>query len=195
MSTRRGRRSSASPWWARRGGFAVRLLTALVAGAAVAFGTASPAGAHVVYQEQEVYCYTPPVNDMAVVVWAEVSHGSGGGYAKGRTEISDCAFNFFSVGNQPPNEIAIRFDYYYKTWDGPSGSYVYVLCYSHNWDYNESWDYDKVVAVDFGPSAPCGLRIYGTQAFGKFWEGGAWRPTAGGGAVWSGEHTLGGSGK
>jgi len=151
--------------------------------------SADPALAHYVYEETNTY----QTDSQCTTVWSEVSHGSGGGYAKARTESTqdlpiwgvDCRYD----KAKPPGWITARWQYYIYATDGN----WYLCAYYPGWAYNSTNRIDLVVASSFS-SPPCGgPAYYATIAFGGVYDNGGWRPSNYASAqqgIWSGIHWL-----
>ena len=144
-------------------------------------GAAIPAFAHVIYEDNHVYASGEDCS------WnrAEISHGSGGGYAKSdiSAKIKDqitqitCWHDF----PRPAKHLKNRYKLY--LWSGSDWN----LCGSTSWVYNSKETAKLVLKKDYGSSPPCGAGDYKTVSYGYF-KNGSWK----GGSIESGSsgHTL-----
>lgn len=142
---------------------------------------AIPAFAHAIYEDGYTYASD---HDCA---WnrAEISHGSGGGYAKSDITakvkgviVRVRCYDYFP---RPANYLKNRYKLY--RWNGSSWS----LCRSTSWHYNSRETAKLVIYKNYGSTPPCGAGEYKTEGFGYF-KNGTWK----GGSIESGNsgHTL-----
>lgn len=142
---------------------------------------AQPASADYIYQKVTIYGSDTNCTGGR----AEISHGSGSGYAKADA-YSWYAQWYPTVGNvhcgrdfaRPPGYLAAAFDLY--KWNGSA----WALCQQTPWNYNTSQTHQWYVWTRYG-SPPCGNGYYGTSALSYVWNN-QWF----GGSVWSGYHYL-----
>ncbi|GAA2272881.1 hypothetical protein GCM10009853_028360 [Glycomyces scopariae] len=164
--------------WAR----SARTLTAVAAGAmAFVLLGASPASAHYVYQEGEVY----RSNDLCTNVRAEISHGDGGGYArvdaKSYTVLATPwgAYPCAKTHDRPGGYIAAKIEVY--AWNGSA----WYLCAYTDWAYNSGSTNQWIIEAWMSGLPYCGTGWYGTMGTGYVWNNNWF-----GGSVWSGHHWL-----
>lgn len=131
------------------------------------------AAAHYVHQRRWVY----RSGALCVLGRAEISHGSGGGYAKvtannyERSEVTgqECA----------GTNIYSRYTTYVRAqlwkYDGNNWS----LCRDSDWILGRSY------SINYGNNAPCGKGLYGVTGYAYTWNNG-WR----GGQIEAGTHWL-----
>ncbi|WP_416960521.1 hypothetical protein [Streptomyces sp. Agncl-13] len=170
-------------------------------GALIAFGaslllvftTATAAQAHVVYQSDEVWANTD--SSKCLYTYAEVSHGSRGGYAKSYGLSSSgipLAQSCILVWNRPPGNLKTGWQYLY--WDGTQWGVCRQLMGTQNPDgtwsgYANSTETSRMeLTYDFGVYPPCGGGYYGTKAGSTVYYGGTWY--GGNVPIWSGQHFI-----
>lgn len=162
----------------------------------------TPASAHYVYQQGDVYASSG--FDQCVNVYAETSHGkTGNGYMKGTVSAyksytqsdgvkADCAGASDGIPdyhwNRPSQNIAIR-DYYFRLNSNPTHNKAFPadwsMCEYSDWFYNQKGSYRLSIAGEMRGPTICGASYYGTLSIGDVNNGG-WI----GGTVWSGGHRL-----
>ncbi|MEW2496892.1 hypothetical protein AB0942_25680 [Streptomyces nodosus] len=146
------------------------------------FVTATSASAHYVYERDEAWSNASGSN--CVYVYAEVSHGNGGGYAKSYALASDdwgilpaCIW----VWERPAGYLATKYSYYKKTSSG------WKLCRSIGWKYNTSKT-SKVTATKTYGASPCGKGYYATRGWAMVYYNAAWEGKKH--SIWSGSHYI-----
>jgi len=151
----------------------------LVLGAFLAVGVALvavPAYAHFMYEhgitsEEDEHC-----------TWnrAEISHGSGGGYAESKVKSRRglCGLSW----DRPIGHLKVKWKLLKK--DGSS----WPVCHSSSNYYNGTTASQMTVGNDYGSTPHCGNGVYKTRAYGYLKNSGTWW----GGEIESGVtgHTL-----
>ncbi|MBP0460170.1 hypothetical protein [Streptomyces montanisoli] len=157
------------------------------------FTTATAAQAHYVYQDDEVWSNTD--SSKCLYTYAEVSHGSGGGYAKSYALASSgipLSESCILVWNRPPGNLKTGWQYYY--WDGSQWGICQQLAGDQNPDgtwtgYTNTTKTSRMeLTYDFGIAPPCGGGYYGTMGAGAVYYGGQWYGNTV--SIWSGQHFI-----
>lgn len=173
-----------------------RALGALISfGAALllVFTTATAAQAHVVYQSDEVWANTDSTK--CLYTYSEVSHGSGGGYAKSYALASSgipLSESCILVWNRNPGDLKTGFQY--LKWDGSQWGVCRQLMGTQNPDgtwsgYANTTETSRMqLTYDFGIYPPCGGGYYQTKAGGNVYYGGTWY--GGNVPILSGQHFI-----
>lgn len=170
-------------------------------GALIAFGaslllvltTATTAQAHYVYQSDEVWSNTD--SSKCLYTYAEVSHGSRGGYAKSYG-LASSGIPFSQacilIWNRPPGNLKTAWQYFY--WDGSQWGVCRQLLGTQypdgTWSgYANTTEASKMeLTHDFGIAPPCGGGYYATRGMSNVSYGGAWYGTNV--LIWSGQHFI-----
>lgn len=157
------------------------------------FTTATAAQAHYVYQSDEVWANTD--SSKCLYTYAEVSHGSGGGYAKSYGLASSgipFSQSCILVWNRPPGYLKTGWQYF--KWDGTKWGVCRQLMGTQNPDgtwsgYANTTETSRMeLTYDFGVVPPCGGGYYATKAGSTVYYGGTWY--GGNVPIWSGQHFI-----
>ncbi|MER6615054.1 hypothetical protein [Streptomyces xantholiticus] len=166
---------------------AVRATSVIAAAWVIGLATATSANAHYVYEDEEVWANAD--SSRCLYNYAEVSHGSGAGYAKSQAHagqndfVGTCIFPW----QRPAGTLAAG--YRYQKWDGQKW-YTCRQLLSGDAVYNKTTTGSYTVSWDFGPHglAPCGHGYYGTVGYSSTLYGGTWLAKDVG--IWSGQHFI-----
>lgn len=146
---------------------------------------ALPAGtalAHYVYNDGYVW---ENGSGKCLKTWGEISHGSGGGYAKNDSKAVKEFFNgSFEVHcwqewDRPPNYFKVRNVLKKKTSSGD-----WAVCVDGDWKFNAETTH--TLKKESYYSTPCGNGTYANNAGSFINFDSAWK----GGYMWSGPHDL-----
>lgn len=140
------------------------VITLAVALLVLVMGTGT-ASAHYVY----VKTWVMETSHGCIAGRSEISHGSGGGYAKVDT-------NSIVDGGGTVNGVVLHYLCFTNLYRAPGWiSNAYTLwkwngahwypCRRQGWVYNSSGTVKFVIAKNWGTTPPCGNGLYGTQGF------------------------------
>ncbi|WP_433398785.1 hypothetical protein [Streptomyces sp. CA-146814] len=163
----------------------MRSLGVVAAALAIALSTTTSASAHYVYENEEVWANAD--SSKCLYNYAEVSHGSRGGYTKSQAHTGQntgpggCIFPWV----RPAGELAAG--YRYQKWDGAKW-YTCRMLLSGDGVFSKTSTGIYTVSWDFGVAPPCGGGYYGTIGYSGTFYGGEW--LARDVPVWSGQHYI-----
>ncbi|MFE0948398.1 hypothetical protein [Streptomyces mutabilis] len=152
-----------------------------------------PPPPHYVYQSDEVWANTD--SSKCLYTYAEVSHGSGGGYARAYGLASSgipLTQACIMVWNRPPGNLKAGFQYFFH--DGTQWGVCRQLMGTQNPDgtwsgYSNTTETSRMeLNYDFGVVSPCGWGYYATKAGSNVYYGGTWY--GGNVPIWSGQHII-----
>jgi hypothetical protein len=141
--------------------------------------TASVAFADYVYESGRLYGSSYDCVDG----YAEISHGSGGGYRKAKVSSFVATANGYCAAtfSRPPGYLKVDTDMF--VWVDNGG--YWALCIDGAYHYNGSSKSSYTWAYNQGTSPVCGWGWYGINGY-SFMLNGDWK----GGALWSKYHYL-----
>jgi hypothetical protein len=147
--------------------------------------TSSQANAHVVYDWHWEY----RSHEVCLNHKSEISHGSGGGYAKQQALIYGYAiYPGYTVdcgwpNTYPPGYIAVNM----TLWRWSSAAGYWYACRSWGYYYNTTTVSNYTLSYNAGYYTPCGNGYYGSWGSAYVYNNGQWK---GGGPLWSGYQWL-----